>query len=73
MDRQEKPQKDDIVDALRESIKNLERRIGKTIPVNDIIEELGGRFSITAIERAIEILKRQGDIFEPRTGFIKRI
>jgi len=73
LDRQEKPQKDDIVDALRESIKNLERRIGKTIPVNDIIEELGGRFSITAIERAIEILKRQGDIFEPRTGFIKRI
>lgn len=59
---------------IREIIEELENRIGKTIPIDDLIREAKEK-GITGgdIEDAIEKLRRSGDIFEPKRGFIQRI
>ncbi len=59
---------------VKEIIAELENKLGKTIPIEDIIkaaEEKGLGESET--EEVIQKLKRGGDIFEPRRGFISRI
>jgi len=59
---------------VREIIAELESALGKTIPLDDIIREAGEKnISEEVVEEAIEKLKRSGDIFEPRSGFISRI
>lgn len=60
--------------SIREIITELEATIGKNIPIDDIIREAAARgLSEDKVEEAIEKLKRSGDIFEPRRGFISRI
>ena len=59
---------------VKEIIAELENQLGKTIPVEDIIkkaEEKG--LSESETEEIIQKLKRGGDIFEPRRGFVSRI
>ncbi len=59
---------------VKEIIAELENKLGKTIPVEDIVkmaEEKG--LSESEIEEIIQKLKRGGDIFEPRRGFVSRI
>ena len=60
---------------VREIIANLESRIGqKTIPIDDILRDASEKgIDETETEEAIEKLKRSGDLFEPRRGFIQRI
>ncbi|MFH1133911.1 MAG: minichromosome maintenance protein MCM [Nanoarchaeota archaeon] len=60
--------------SIREIIQDLENQLGKTIPIDDVIK-LAAERGITEekVEEAIEKLKRSGDIFEPRHGFISRI
>lgn len=61
---------------VREIIANLEKVVGKTrpIPIDDILREAGDA-GITGgdVDEAIEKLKRSGDIFEPRRGYIQKI
>ena len=59
---------------VKEIIIELEEKIGKIIPIDDIIKEAEQR-GITAdkVEEALERLKRSGDIFEPRVNFISRL
>jgi len=42
------------------------------IPIEEIEKELGGKFDEIEIEQAIIELKKKGDIYEPRKGFIGR-
>jgi len=59
---------------LREIINDLEEKIGKAIPVEDIILAAGEKgMSESDAEEAIEKLRRVGDIFMPRQGFISKI
>ena len=61
---------------IREIIESLERVMGKSqpIPIEDILREGKEQNIGTAeIEEAIERLKRSGDLFEPRRGYIQRI
>ncbi|MBD3313364.1 AAA domain-containing protein, partial [Candidatus Woesearchaeota archaeon] len=61
------------ISVVREAINELEGKIGKTIPVEDIVrdaEEKG--IKPESVDEAIEKLKRSGDLFEPRRGFIQR-
>lgn len=60
--------------VVKELIAELENQIGKTIPIEDILE-LAKKQGIvrTHVEEAIEKLRKQGDIFEPKRGFIQRI
>ncbi|MBW2977978.1 hypothetical protein KY331_03985, partial [Candidatus Woesearchaeota archaeon] len=59
---------------VREIIDELENKIGKTIPIDDLIKE-GSAQGVEEgdIEDALEKLKRSGDIFEPKRGFIQKI
>ena len=59
---------------IREIIVDLENTMGKNIPVDDIVRaaaEMG--MSEDKVEEALEKLKRGGDIFEPKRGFISRL
>ena len=60
--------------TIKEIIVELEAKIGKTIPIDDIAssaQEHGLKES--DVEETIERLKRSGDIFEPKHGMIQRI
>ncbi|NOZ80207.1 MAG: minichromosome maintenance protein MCM [DPANN group archaeon] len=59
---------------VREIITELENTLGKTIPIDDITREAQEQnIPAEVVEEAIEKLKRSGDIFEPRAGFISKI
>lgn len=59
---------------IREVIQDLEGQIGKTIPLEDV-QRIGQEKGMTTaeIEEIIEKLKRSGDIYEPRYGFVARV
>jgi len=60
--------------TIKEIINELENKIGKTIPIDDIIDEARLKeIDEDKVEEALEKLKRSGDLFEPRRGFISRI
>jgi len=60
--------------VVKEVINELENKLGKTIPIDDIVEEakLKG-INEDKVEEVIEKLKRVGEIFEPRRGFISKV
>ncbi|MFH1409254.1 MAG: minichromosome maintenance protein MCM [Nanoarchaeota archaeon] len=60
--------------SIKEIITELEGQLGKTIPIDDIVRLAGDRgIAEEKVEEAIEKLKRSGDVFEPRHGFISKI
>ncbi|MBS3125704.1 minichromosome maintenance protein MCM, partial [Candidatus Woesearchaeota archaeon] len=60
--------------TMKEIIQALEAQVGKTIPVDDVIKAAGEKDITEAeCEEILQKLKRAGDIFEPRKGFISRI
>ena len=54
---------------IKEIISNLEKQMGQSVPIEEIIQSTG----IDKIQmiKTIDKLKKQGDIFEPKSGFIK--
>lgn len=59
---------------LKEIIAELENKLGKTIPLEDVVREATQKgMTDSEVEELIQKLKRSGDIFEPRHGFISRI
>lgn len=62
------------IHTIKSIIIELENKVGKTIPIDDIIREaLSQGMKEGETEDLIDKLKRSGDIFEPRTGFVQRI
>ncbi|MBI2044910.1 hypothetical protein HYT23_02540 [Candidatus Pacearchaeota archaeon] len=57
---------------VRDTIIDLENRLGKMIPINEIEQELEGKLSKDEIEEAINKLNSQGEIFKPRRGYVGR-
>jgi replicative DNA helicase Mcm len=60
--------------TVKELIAELENKVGKVVPIEDIVkgcQEKG--LTESEIEDIIQKLKKSGDIFEPRHGFISRI
>lgn len=59
---------------IKSIINDLEKTLGKTIPVDDIIESAKQKgMDDDLVTDALEKLKRSGDIFEPRRGFISKL
>lgn len=59
---------------VKEIIADLESKIGKTVPVQDIMQAADEKgLSESETEEILQKLKRSGDIFEPRHGFISKI
>jgi len=59
---------------IKEIITDLENKLGKTIPLEDVVSSATERgISEAEVEEMIQKLKRSGDIFEPRRGFISKL
>ncbi|MBU0628353.1 MAG: hypothetical protein KKC75_04130 [Nanoarchaeota archaeon] len=59
---------------VKEIINELEGKIGKTIPIDDIVAAAKAKgIGEDKVEEALEKLKRTGDVFEPRHGFVSKI
>lgn len=59
---------------IKEIINELENKLGKTIPIDDVVDEARSRdIPEDKVEEAIEKLKRSGDLFEPRRSFIQKL
>ena len=59
---------------VRELINDIESKVGKTIPVEDILIEASSKgLEEDSVLEVIERLKRSGDVYEPRKGFISKI
>ncbi|MGV8168660.1 MAG: minichromosome maintenance protein MCM [Candidatus Nanoarchaeia archaeon] len=62
------------ISVVKEIISELEKNLGKVIPMEDIVREAGVRdISEDKAQEVIDKLKRAGDIFSPKPGFISRI
>lgn len=57
---------------VRDTITELENRLGKMIPMEEIEKELEGKLNKDEIEEAINKLNTQGEIFKPRRGYVGR-
>src|SRR3989338_860031 len=60
--------------TLREIISSLDKKIGKNIPIEEIIAEAEEKgIDEVHVQEAIEKLKREGEIFEPKSGIISKM
>jgi replicative DNA helicase Mcm len=60
--------------GVKDIIIELENKIGKIIPIEDVVKECEAKgIDRDEVEEVIERLKRSGDIFEPKHGFIGRM
>lgn len=60
--------------VLKDIIGELETKLGKSIPIEDVVAEAKNRgLDEDKVEEALERLKRSGDIYEPRRGFVSKI
>ncbi|MBI3027712.1 ATP-binding protein [Candidatus Woesearchaeota archaeon] len=60
--------------TLKEIIGELETKLGKAIPIEEVVAEAKNRgLDEDKVEDALERLKRSGDVFEPRRGFVSKI
>ncbi len=58
--------------SVRDVIIELENRIGKLIPVEEIGKEMEGKMEKDEIDEALNKLSSSGDIFIPKRGYISR-
>ncbi|MFQ5531557.1 MAG: DNA replication protein, partial [Candidatus Nanoarchaeia archaeon] len=58
--------------VVRETISELENRLGKLIPIEELEKELENKLSKDEIQDALTKLNSSGDIFHPRRGFVQR-
>jgi len=59
--------------TVRDVIIQLESKLGKMIPLEELEKELEGKLNKQEIEDAINKLNSQGEIFKPRRGFVQRM
>ncbi len=61
------------IHIVKEIIEQLENRIGKLIPVEEIEKESQGKMTKEELDEALEKLSKAGDLFKPRKGYIQRM
>lgn len=58
---------------VREAIAQLESKMGKLIPLEELQKIIGTRMSPTELEEALVKLDKEGFMFRPKKGFIQRL
>jgi len=58
---------------VRTALENLEKRLGKLIPLEELEKELKGKMKVDEIDEAVGKLLKVGDLFRPKRGFIQRM
>lgn len=61
------------ITMVRETIENLENRLGKLVPYEELEKALEGKMKPEEIDEAIGKLLKSGDLFRPKRGFIQRM
>jgi len=62
------------IHVLKDVINEIEAKVGKTILIQDVVAEAKNRgLDEDKVEEALERLKRSGDIYEPKRGFIGKL
>jgi replicative DNA helicase Mcm len=62
------------ISVVKDIIQTLEKDIGKSIPIEDVVREAGIKgIADDTTHEVIEKLKRGGDIYSPKHGFISRL
>ncbi len=59
--------------TVREALSQLESRMGKLIPMEELQKVLQGKITDIELEEAITQLSKSGDIFKPKKGYIQRM
>ena len=59
--------------SVKETISELESRLGKLIPVEELEKALENRITKEELDEALEQLSKGGDIFKPKKGFIQKL
>ena len=57
---------------VRDTISQLESRVGKLVPLEELARELAGRISNDELDDALTQLKKSGDIFAPNAKHVQR-
>ena len=58
---------------VRETLSQIESRLGKLIPLEELKNALQDKLTDIELEEAIEQLSKSGDVFKPKQGFIQRM
>jgi replicative DNA helicase Mcm len=58
---------------VRETLSQLESKLGKLIPEEELEKALSNKMTEVELDEAIDQLSKAGDIFRPRKGFLQRI
>ena len=58
--------------VLKEALSQMESRLGKLIPMEEVEKAVEGKMSIVELEEALNMLTKEGDIFKPKKGYIQR-
>ncbi|MBP7708608.1 minichromosome maintenance protein MCM [Candidatus Pacearchaeota archaeon] len=58
---------------VKELLEDLESRLGKLIPMEEIEKMAEGKISASELEEAMDKLVRAGDLFRPRKGYVQRM
>jgi len=62
------------ISIVREIIDILEGEFGKVIPIENVVERAEAKgLKVDEVEEIIEKLRRGGDLYEPRKGFLSKI
>ncbi|MEK6928386.1 MAG: minichromosome maintenance protein MCM [Nanoarchaeota archaeon] len=61
------------IHIVRENISQLESRLGKLIPIEELEKSLEGKISSIELEDALRKLEESSIIFKPKKGFIQRL
>ena len=61
------------ISVVRETIEELENKLGKLIPFEEVEKALKDKMSASDIDEAIGKLLKTGDLFRPRRGYIQKM
>ena len=58
---------------MQDVIEELEKRIGKLIPLEEITKALDGKMGEAEVDEVVGKLLKAGDLFRPKRGFVQRM
>ena len=61
------------IHIVQDVIEELEKKIGKLIPLEEITKALDGKIKESEVDEAIGKLLKAGDLFRPKRGYVQRM
>ena len=58
---------------VQEALEELEKSVGKLIPIEDIAKALEGKVSEAEVDEVVGKLLKSGDLFRPKRGYVQRM